>query len=172
MLLRTLKAPEEIAMQLALLPSELRRVFAAAPPLMCGLGSDLTDGYRKPLDEECPICLENVIEPGAAEPSEPLVFCMAVCGNSMHLKCFAEWAEAKLATIDSVVPCPICRCEWQFDKRLGKDDVKRIVRQAGRDNGNHYVNIAYELGLSEREGELSFFFALLGECCKQIGDEA
>jgi hypothetical protein len=56
-MLRLLKAPEHIAYQLALTSSELRELFKHAPPIpKADSEADSSDGNRKPIEGECPIC--------------------------------------------------------------------------------------------------------------------
>jgi hypothetical protein len=42
---------------------------------------------RRPQDEECPICTENLSD----TPSEKLVWCKGSCGRNVHKRCFEMW---------------------------------------------------------------------------------
>lgn len=132
---KVLRAPEHLQYQLALLSSELREIFANAPPI---LGEDNTsrDGNRKPIEGECAICCCDL------EPSENIVWCKAACGNNIHNECFSKWAAARQGQSGGVT-CPFCRTPWMGDE----DMLKTIVSQTER-NEEGYVNIAGELGLS------------------------
>ncbi|TKA47808.1 hypothetical protein B0A49_13467 [Cryomyces minteri] len=137
-LVRVLKAPPTLQYQLAFLTSELDTIFDSAPPLPAADASAAySDGKRKPLDDDCPICC-CPFEP----ESEEIVFCRAACGNNIHGACFAQWAASKKG---SAVTCPFCRTPWQGDEKTLKQ-----VSKSGRVNAEGYVNVAGQLGLSGR----------------------
>lgn len=75
---RVLKAREDLEYQLALLSSELREIFANAPPLPSTTAAESEkDGNRKPL-EDCGICCEDF---DTDSGSEEVVYCKAACGK-------------------------------------------------------------------------------------------
>src|SRR5437016_2960298 len=82
-----LKAREDLVYQRAYLSSELREIFRCAPPIPTNApSSNGTDGKRKPIEGECPICYQDY----DAQNNE-LVWCKAACGQNMHKSCFAQW---------------------------------------------------------------------------------
>lgn len=136
---RVLRAPSELEYQLAFTSSELRDIFANAPPLPSeAASSDAQDGNRKPVEGECPICC-NDFERGS---SETIVYCKAACGNNIHKDCFAQWAATKRG---QTITCPFCRSPWQDDEA----NLPEIAKGASR-NAEGYVNVASQLGLSGR----------------------
>ncbi|KAE8843623.1 hypothetical protein PTNB73_09312 [Pyrenophora teres f. teres] len=143
-MLRVLKARENIAYQLALLSSELREVIKNAPPIP-GVetdGKDGTekageDGNRKPIEGECPICYDEL---GSKEDT---VYCKASCGNNIHKACMQNW----MAASSGKGTCPYCRAKWEEDIGL-KDNLDDLVTKGLRRNEDGYVNVAGQLGLS------------------------
>lgn len=143
-MLRVLKAQEQVAYQLALLSSELRDLIKNAPPIP-GLETDGKDGTktegvdpnRKPIEGECPICYDEL------DKKESIVYCMSGCGNNVHKDCMQKWA----AISKGKATCPYCRAKWAedagFDGKLGSVDTKGLKR-----NDDGYVNVAGQLGLS------------------------
>jgi hypothetical protein len=142
-MLRVLKAREEIAYQVALTTVELREVLKNAPPIP-GVETDPTDaqgeqdGNRKPIEGECPICYDD-LEPG----KDAIVYCKASCGNNVHKDCMQKW----IAMSRGKATCPYCRATWAaeegFDGKLGDIDTKGLQR-----NEDGYINVAGQLGLS------------------------
>ncbi|KAJ4294512.1 hypothetical protein N0V90_008203 [Kalmusia sp. IMI 367209] len=142
-MLRVLKAPEQVAYQLALTSSELRDLFKNAAPIpnvtsSADYGTDAEiDGNRKAVEGECPICYTE-FEPG----KEAIVYCKAACGNNVHKDCMQSWMAAK----SGKATCPYCRAQWEQDdvgSFEGKVDLKIATRSE-----EGYVNIASQLGLS------------------------
>ncbi|KAF2441424.1 hypothetical protein P171DRAFT_434126 [Karstenula rhodostoma CBS 690.94] len=144
-MLRVLKAPENIAYQLALTSSELRDLFRHAPPIpSADSGTDdgneaEMDGNRKKIEGECPICYCD-FEPG----KEPIVYCKAACGNNVHKSCMQSWIAAKGA---GRATCPYCRAKWE-DSDAGGSFSGKVDLQGARRTEEGYVNIASQLGLS------------------------
>ncbi|OAL48702.1 hypothetical protein IQ07DRAFT_588804 [Pyrenochaeta sp. DS3sAY3a] len=140
-MLRVLKAPEEIAYQLALLSSELRDLFKNAPPIpgvelhgKDGTENEELDSNRKPIEGECPICYDDLGD------KESTVYCKASCGNNVHKDCMMKWLAMKTT-------CPYCRAKWVED--TGLDGVIGGVNMTGlARNEDGYVNVASQLGLS------------------------
>jgi hypothetical protein len=141
-MLRVLKAREEIAYQLALISSELREVIKNAP-LIPGVetdsqdGTETADGNRKPIEGECPICYDNLGD------KEAIVYCKASCGNNVHKTCMQNWMAASRGK----ATCPYCRANWEedtgFEGKLSEVDTKGLQR-----NEDGYVNVGSQLGLS------------------------
>lgn len=142
-MLRVLKAREDIAYQLALLSSELRELIKNAPPIP-GVETDGKDGTeiegedtnRKPIEGECPICYDEL------EDKEHTVYCKSSCGNNVHKDCMQKW----IAISKGKATCPYCRAKWLgetgLEGKLGKIDTKGL-----EPNEDGYVNVAGQLGL-------------------------
>ena len=136
---RVLRAPAHLEYQLAFISSELREIFAKAPPLPSETAeSEKQDGNRKPVEGECPICVVD-FEPHSGEA---IVYCKAACGNNIHQTCFQQWAATKRG---GSVTCPFCRTVWQ-----GHEETTKQVSKNGVKNGEGYVYVAGQLGLSGR----------------------
>ena len=135
---RILRVPTHLEYQLAFLSSELKEIFARAPPLPSAQG-DATekDGNRKEIDGECPICCVD-FEPEKSK--EQIVYCKASCGNNIHKDCFQQWAATKKG---EEVTCPFCRTPWQGDE----ETLKKVLGK-GKVNEEGYVNVASQLGMS------------------------
>ena len=105
-----LKAPERLEYQLAFLSSvspgsvreyhivtdhgqilkELHEIFAGAPARASSDTSGSSDGNRKEVSGDCPICFTE-FEP----ETEDIVWCRAACGNNLHKDCFEQWARSQ-----------------------------------------------------------------------------
>jgi hypothetical protein len=144
-MLRVLKAREEVAYQLALIGTELRELIKNAP-LIPGVETDGNDkpgeeqdGNRKPVDGECPICYDE-LEP----KKDDIVYCKNGCGNNVHKACMQSWIQVAAR---GKATCPYCRATWDtdeaFDGNLGNVDTKGLQR-----NEDGYLNVAGQLGLS------------------------
>jgi hypothetical protein len=146
-MLRVLKAPEHLAYQLALTTSELRQVFEHAPPIpKADAEAEESDGNRKPIEGECPICYTEF------EPlKEKIVYCKAACGNNVHDECMRHWMQAR----QGKATCPYCRAAWAESELTGR---KVNIAGATR-NAEGYINVASQLGLSGERG-MSFFVLL------------
>ncbi|MCJ1444911.1 MAG: hypothetical protein MMC23_005414 [Stictis urceolatum] len=134
-----LKAPSHLQYQLAFLSTELQEIFSTAPPIPSADGDADPENprNRKPVEGDCPICFTEF------EEGEDVVWCKAACGNNIHQSCFEQWAKSRAG---KEVRCVYCRTAW-----AGEDEsVKRIlgVKERGMRNGEGYVNVAGELGLS------------------------
>ncbi|RII04791.1 hypothetical protein CUC08_Gglean011041 [Alternaria sp. MG1] len=143
-MLRVLKAREEVAYQLALISAELREVIKNAPPIP-GVETDGKNGTeqegqvgnRKPIEGECPICYDELGK------NEAIVYCKSSCGNNVHKACMQNW----IAVSKGKATCPYCRAKWEadvgFQGKLGDVDTMNLER-----NEDGYVNVAGQLGLS------------------------
>ena len=149
-LVRVLKAKPEQSIQLALLTSELRKIFANAPPIPSASSTDGNNGNRKPIEGECPICVMD-FEPD----KESIVYCKAACGNNIHKQCFGKWAASKKDGAE--LTCPYCRTPWAVEDTT---ELKTISK-AGKPNEEGYVNVAGELGISGRRGKFFLSFSPL-----------
>ena len=138
-MLRVLKAPEHIGYQLALTSSELRDLFKNAAPIPAAdAEAASSDGNRKLIEGECPICYTDFDE------KEAVVYCKAACGNNVHKDCMNSWAVAR----QGKATCPYCRAAWVDDGFLGKVNLEGASR-----NEDGYLNIASQLGLSGERGK-------------------
>jgi hypothetical protein len=139
-----LKAPFHHTYQLALLSSELRDIFAAAPPIEDpnqGTGKDAGSDKRKPIEGDCPICYSELGD----GKSEAIVWCRAACGQNLHQECFMAWARTKGGSVK--VTCPMCRSVWEGDPGM----VRKIEKSRGA-MSEGYVNVADQLGISQVRG--------------------
>ncbi|KAI9797818.1 MAG: hypothetical protein M1833_005321 [Piccolia ochrophora] len=140
-MVNVLKVSEPLQYQLAFLSSELREIFAKAPPPpKAAQTAEDQQGLRKPIEGDCPICVLE-FEPD----KEEIVWCKAGCGNNIHKQCFEQWAASKRG---QRVLCVFCRSLWQ-----GDEDSLRKIAKSGKVNEDGYVNVASELGLSGTRGE-------------------
>ncbi|OCL14283.1 hypothetical protein AOQ84DRAFT_359053 [Glonium stellatum] len=134
---RVLRAPEHLAYQLAFVSSELRDIFAKAPPVPSADSSaESSDGNRKPIENDCPICCMEF-----EEGREKIVYCKAACGNNIHRHCFEKWAATKKGS--GAVTCPFCRTPW-----AGDEDMTKKIAKSGTVNSEGYVNVASQLGIT------------------------
>jgi hypothetical protein len=143
-MLRVLKAPENIAYQLALTTTELRSLFTTSPPIPAADPSaESNDGNRKPIEGECPICYCEF------EDSEKknILYCKTACGNNVHKDCMASWASAK----NGKATCPYCRAAWEDGTLTGRVNMKGATR-----NEDGYLNVATQLGLSGQRDYSSY----------------
>ncbi|KZL84259.1 swim zinc finger protein [Colletotrichum incanum] len=136
---RVLRAKFEHTYQLALVPSELREIFANAPPID-GSSEESQDKNRKPIEGDCPICFCEL----ETRSMETIVWCRAACGQNMHKECFETWAAAKRRGYGAgEVTCPFCRSIWQ-----GDEDMVKNIKKGGKITREGYVNVADQLGIS------------------------
>jgi hypothetical protein len=139
---KVLNAPYDLVYQLALLSTELKSIFDAAPPISATDQGE--SDKRKPIEGDCPICYCEL----DANKKESIVWCAAACGQNIHTECFKMWAQTKLGSAN--VTCPMCRSVWKGDEKL----VAIVQKNKGQvDEG--YVNVADQLGISRVRGMLS-----------------
>lgn len=146
---KVLHAPYNLVYQLALLSSELRDIFDAAPPIDEPADAPGESDKRKPIEGDCPICYSE-LESGGGDAGN-IVWCRAACGQNMHQLCFETWARTKAS---GKVTCPMCRSQWEGDEKL----LSQIDRTRGT-MVEGYVNVADQLGVSTVRGK--FFLILL-----------
>ncbi|KAJ6108009.1 hypothetical protein N7523_009332 [Penicillium sp. IBT 18751x] len=140
-LFHALKAPSDLQYQLAFLPSELREMLEGSPlSQVDATSTEDTDGKRKPLEGDCPICFMEF------EADEQTVWCKAACGNNMHKTCFEQWATASR---DTGVRCVYCRTPWEY---VGKEIDIQTLRASIDCMHEGYVNVAEQFGLSRERG--------------------
>jgi hypothetical protein len=58
------------------------------------------DGNRRPVDGDCPICFQEMIE-----ATEKIVWCKSACGNNLHKQCFDQWAAASRTSSGAGIRC-------------------------------------------------------------------
>ncbi|KAH7156508.1 hypothetical protein EDB81DRAFT_393233 [Dactylonectria macrodidyma] len=138
---QVLNAPYEMIYQAAFLSSELRDIFAAAPPISTSKQAE--SDKRKPVEGDCPICFSEL----EAKGSESVVWCRAACGQNMHEECFNIWARTKQGS----ATCPMCRSVWKD----GDDAVQKVRKEEGHSEEG-YVNVGAQLGLSNLRDESSY----------------
>ena len=103
-----------------------------------------TDGKRKPVDGECPICYMDF-----DEANNELVWCKAACGNNMHKGCFDQWAASQRGV--GVLKCVYCRSLWQVD---AGDPAQ--IKQTGSVGEDGYVNVGEHFGMSQARDYSSY----------------
>lgn len=151
---RVLRAPYEYVYQLALLSTELKEIFAGAPPAVRDGKEEEEEeggdrgGKRKPVEGDCPICFCEMEAAGGG--AEAVVWCRAACGQNIHEGCFETWAATKRRQGGGggEVTCPYCRSVWK-----GDEDMVKKIKRTGKVNEDGYVNVADQLGISAQRGE-------------------
>ncbi|KAL1977972.1 hypothetical protein VTN31DRAFT_831 [Thermomyces dupontii] len=139
-LVNVLKAPEHLRYQLAFLSSELREIFAKAPPADPGPGqTEQESNNRKPIEGDCPICFMEF-----SPQSEEIIYCRTSCGNNVHKACFEQWA-ASTAKNTNGVRCVYCRAPWPEETK--KVDLKAALERSTVSHEG-YINVAESFGLS------------------------
>ncbi|KAK5711703.1 hypothetical protein LTR15_012298 [Elasticomyces elasticus] len=137
-LLNVLKVPDHLAHQNAFLTSELHEIFDNAPELPVDIAAkeEPTDGNRKPLTDDCPICFTDF------EEDKKAVYCRTSCGNNIHTVCFKQWEKVKAGN----VTCPFCRAPWESedDGKKKKVNVAKIALP-GQISASGYQNVAHLL---------------------------
>jgi hypothetical protein len=147
-MVRVLRARNDLQYQLALLNSELKEIFENAPrAVICSDDEEpagkAADGNRKPVEGDCPICFTEFGD-------EAVVFCTAACGNNFHSECLKTWAATKRAA-GVTVTCPLCRTPWE-EQGVSVESLKSVAK-TGEVNDEGYVNVAGELGISRDRGK-------------------
>jgi len=141
---RVLRAKFEHVYQLALLDTELREIFANAPPPPDGAAADCSK-HRKAVEGDCPICFDEM-----DANAEAVVWCKAACGQNIHKECFETWAATKRRAnvgAAAAVTCPYCRSVWK-----GDEDSLKNIKKTGNTNFEGYVNVASQLGIDTVRG--------------------
>jgi len=144
---RVLRADFKYVYQLALLSSELKEIFAGAPPIDADPSSTGPDaeeaGKRKPIEGDCPICFCEF----DLNEKEAITWCRAACGQNVHAHCFRMWAATKCPGRESEATCPYCRSVWGVEL-----DPVAVMKSTGQLNEEGYVNVADQLGISSVRG--------------------
>lgn len=139
-LVNVLKAPEHLRYQLAFLSSELREIFAKAPPADPGEGqTEKESNNRKPIEGDCPICFMEF-----NPQSEEIIYCRTSCGNNVHKNCFEQWA-ATTANNANGIRCVYCRAPWP--EKTKKVDIRAALERSTVSHEG-YINVAESFGLS------------------------
>ncbi|CAL3967392.1 unnamed protein product [Diplocarpon coronariae] len=149
-MVNVLKAPENLAYQLALLSTEVAKIFANAPVTPQSSNATVstatdTGGFRKPIEGDCPVCVMKFDE---NDKSDDIFWCKGACGNNIHRYCFEQWAKSQPGT----PKCVYCRTPWKGDA----DSIQRISK-GDQVNQEGYVNISRELGLSGERDMSSYY---------------
>ncbi|KAF2198848.1 hypothetical protein GQ43DRAFT_442999 [Delitschia confertaspora ATCC 74209] len=88
---------------------------------------NLTHVLRRPIDAECPICQEPMLD----EPLSQLVWCKSSCGKSVHKVCNDMWKASQLHEDERMnlsgvrVKCALCRVQWQESCACDEASVQR-----------------------------------------------
>jgi hypothetical protein len=73
---------------------------------------DAVHARRRPVEGDCAICCEGLVEEGSTAASEEgLVWCKSSCGQSVYRECFDSWMRH---CVDSgrAATCVSCRASW------------------------------------------------------------
>ncbi|TGZ80362.1 hypothetical protein EX30DRAFT_396370 [Ascodesmis nigricans] len=134
-MLKVLRAPDNLVYQAGLLTSELHTIFSRAPtPPTTAPRSN-----RKPLtDSLCPICYDDF------KNNEPTVYCQTQCGTNIHSACFKQW-QATCHAQGKSTTCVMCRKPWKADPGRVKEILRNGQVRVGEEG---YMNVGEELGLS------------------------
>ncbi|KAI1279007.1 hypothetical protein F5Y07DRAFT_360175 [Xylaria sp. FL0933] len=149
---RVLRARVDLVYQLALLSTELREIFANAPPISPDMDSnnhsdsEPHDPRRKTIEGDCPICFTPF------EGAEDTVYCRATCGQNIHKECFEMWAATKRRGGRDSITCPMCRSPWE-----GDEDMVTKIKNTGIVGEDGYVNVADQLGISPTRDESTYY---------------
>ncbi|CAI7629576.1 unnamed protein product [Penicillium pancosmium] len=146
-LVHALKAPPHLQYQLAFLSSELCEILRGSSLNLTrpAPSADENNGNRKPVDGDCPICFQEMIE-----ATEKIVWCKAACGNNLHKQCFDQWAAASRTSSAAGIRCVYCRSPWKSD--AADINIQSIRKNNANVGPEGYVNMASEFGLSTERG--------------------
>eukprot|EP00667_Euglena_gracilis_P009731 EG_transcript_9897 len=105
-------AQNPIVWQTALLDDEIAKILSgrlqrqqvqAAPPRKVTLAASVaTTATRKPVDDVCPICYDDM------RNGDALVWCRQGCGSNVHGACMKVWEGHHKERLT----CPMCRTDW------------------------------------------------------------
>jgi hypothetical protein len=102
---------------------------------------------RKPIDDPCPICLEEL-----KENEEDLDYCKYGCGKSIHSKCFFMWSKINKET------CVFCRASWikiddENKEIIGKNRAMSSINNIYNAYRGNYVNL-FDIQYTESQSQL------------------
>ncbi|KAJ5744848.1 hypothetical protein N7533_009718 [Penicillium manginii] len=143
-LVRALKAPEELQYQRAFLPSEIRSMLEKASKSLridvpTVTPAEENGSTRKPIEGDCPICFTEMTT------DEMIVWCITACGNNIHEECLKRWAAFSR---DTGLRCVYCRSPWTTEKSPASGlDLEDLRSQKKTLGPNRYVNLAKEYGI-------------------------
>lgn len=175
-MLKVLRAPDELVYQAALLNSELCDIFKRAPKRTTaiasnavlsayaaitgqpvdvgtdagsGAGADtgpVTAKQKDPAGQDCAICFDEMTS------ADELVWCKSSCGNNVHKACMTAWSTAQRKQ-GKAVTCVYCREDWAVgdlpEKKAASGSAGVSVSRAG---GYSYLNMADVAGVSRQRG--------------------
>ncbi|KAI8050991.1 hypothetical protein BDF22DRAFT_694289 [Syncephalis plumigaleata] len=144
-MIKVLRVPHNnpLIWQRALVPSELRAIFAHATPDLAVAGKEASRKakraglllkkqkmlkrvrkfaptvIRRPIEGDCPICYEELVE---TDSYNPILWCQLGCGNNLHRVCFNQWKKMKAAS-NKEVTCVYCRKSWMKDHNPKKEET-------------------------------------------------
>lgn len=75
---------------------------------------------KKPVDDDCPICLENL------DNGQEIDYCKYSCGKSIHKICFKMWCKKNKPT------CVFCRGEWKKKEKKGNFGFMEYINLLGK----------------------------------------
>lgn len=107
-----LRVPFDMINRVTFSPAELLTMFASVPdakPPGRRRARRRDRRTRKPIEGECPVCLEGF---DVASSEESVVWCRATCGYNIHRCCMETWATAQPP---GKATCPLCRSKWEED---------------------------------------------------------
>ncbi|KAJ5763947.1 hypothetical protein N7533_002628 [Penicillium manginii] len=146
-LVHALKAPLHLQYQLAFLSSELCEIMGGSSLSLTRPAPSVeeNDGNRKPIDGDCPICFQEMIE-----AIEKIVWCKSACGNNLHKQCFDQWAAASRTSSGAGIRCVYCRAPWKND--TANMDAQSLRKNTANIGPEGYFNLASEFDLSPKRG--------------------
>ncbi|KAF8428771.1 hypothetical protein EV426DRAFT_585844 [Tirmania nivea] len=137
-MIKALRAREDLVYQIALTNKELREIFTNAPAPGTTVPPKST---QKPLDEDdCPICYSEF------DSNQSIVFCRAMCGTNIHNDCFRQWEAMKGS---DGVTCVMCRTKWEYEESIPGIDLAVDVGSA-KPGSEGFLNVGTQLGLNQR----------------------
>ncbi|KAL7009086.1 hypothetical protein EMMF5_001283 [Cystobasidiomycetes sp. EMM_F5] len=165
----------------ALLTSELKEIFEAAPPAPAAqLGNhNLTKAWQKvtgspskakeedaepegvpkgkrrwPPNEEdtCPVCYEDI----AGEDESLFSFCETSCGGPVHKECMANWVTATRAKGEQPT-CVFCREPWLLPGAAGGAGAGPANPNAPPEYSEGYLNLASTVGVSRQRDSSTYY---------------
>lgn len=75
---------------------------------------------RKPIEGDCPVCFENMVDADETRPQDVTSFCES-CGNNFHKVCVQNWTAAH-----GNPTCPLCRGDLSKQAPLQRQESEYV----------------------------------------------